>query len=240
MGLFSKIKNMFKGGDKPLEKEIKEDLKEEKIEIDEDSKEEIVKEEINETKEVIKDESVKVYEKGLTKSRKNFVSRLADLTNKYSKINDEYFDELEEILIMADIGINTVMDFMERLRDRVNKEKITEPELLKEMIVDELFIIYVDDEVLSNKINYNKDGLSVLLFIGVNGVGKTTTIAKLANKMKDEGKKVLLVGADTFRAGAVKQLREWSEKLDVGFFGKEEVLFMMVLLKQKKMIMMLF
>ena len=222
MGLFSKIKNMFKGGDKPLEKEIKEDLKEEKIEIDEDSKEEIVNEEIHETKEVIKDESVKVYEKGLTKSRKNFVSRLADLTNKYSKINDEYFDELEEILIMADIGINTVMDFMERLRDRVNKEKITEPELLKEMIVDELFIIYVDDEVLSNKINYNKDGLSVLLFIGVNGVGKTTTIAKLANKMKDEGKKVLLVGADTFRAGAVKQLREWSEKLDVGFFGKEE------------------
>ena len=222
MGLFSKIKNMFKGGDKPLEKEIKEDLKEEKIEIDEDSKEEIVNEEIHETKEVIKDESVKDYEKGLTKSRKNFVSRLADLTNKYSKINDEYFDELEEILIMADIGINTVMDFMERLRDRVNKEKITEPELLKEMIVDELFIIYVDDEVLSNKINYNKDGLSVLLFIGVNGVGKTTTIAKLANKMKDEGKKVLLVGADTFRAGAVKQLREWSEKLDVGFFGKEE------------------
>ena len=222
MGLFSKIKNMFKGVYKPLEKEIKEDLKEEKIEIDEDSKEEIVNEEIHETKEVIKDESVKVYEKGLTKSRKNFVSRLADLTNKYSKINDEYFDELEEILIMADIGINTVMDFMARLRDRVNKEKITEPELLKEMIVDELFIIYVDDEVLSNKINYNKDGLSVLLFIGVNGVGKTTTIAKLANKMKDEGKKVLLVGADTFRAGAVKQLREWSEKLDVGFFGKEE------------------
>ena len=222
MGLFNKIKNMFKGGNKPLENEIKEDLKEEKIEIDEDSKEEIVNEEIHETKEVIKDESVKVYEKGLTKSRKNFVSRLADLTNKYSKINDEYFDELEEILIMADIGINTVMDFMERLRDRVNKEKITEPELLKEMIVDELFIIYVDDEVLSNKINYNKDGLSVLLFIGVNGVGKTTTIAKLANKMKDEGKKVLLVGADTFRAGAVKQLREWSEKLDVGFFGKEE------------------
>ena len=114
------------------------------------------------------------------------------------------------------------MDFMDRLRERVNKEKITDPELLKEVIVDELFIIYVDDEVLSNRINYNEDGLSVLLFIGVNGVGKTTTIAKLANKMKDEGKKVLLVGADTFRAGAVNQLREWSEKIDVGFFGKEE------------------
>ena len=219
MGLFSKIKNMFKGGNKPLENEIKEEVKEKEIEVDEDE-EEVV--EVKETKKTTKDESVKVYEKGLTKSRKNFVSRLADLTNKYSKINEDYFDELEEILIMADIGINTVMDFMDRLRDRVNKEKITDPELLKEVIVDELFIIYVDDEVLSNRINYNEDGLSVLLFIGVNGVGKTTTIAKLANKMKDEGKKVLLVGADTFRAGAVNQLREWSEKIAVGFFGKEE------------------
>ena len=219
MGLFSKIKNMFKGGNKPLENEVIEEVKEKEIEVDEDE-EEVV--EVKKTKKTTKDESVKVYEKGLTKSRKNFVSRLADLTNKYSKINEDYFDELEEILIMADIGINTVMDFMDRLRDRVNKEKITDPELLKEVIVDELFIIYVDDEVLSNRINYNEDGLSVLLFIGVNGVGKTTTIAKLANKMKDEGKKVLLVGADTFRAGAVKQLREWSEKIDVGFFGKEE------------------
>ena len=216
MGLFSKIKNMFKGGNKPLENE---EIKEKEIEVEEDE-EEVV--EVKETKKTTKDESVKVYEKGLTKSRKNFVSRLADLTNKYSKINEDYFDELEEILIMADIGINTVMDFMDRLRERVNKEKITDPELLKEVIVDELFIIYVDDEVLSNRINYNEDGLSVLLFIGVNGVGKTTTIAKLANKMKDEGKKVLLVGADTFRAGAVNQLREWSEKIDVGFFGKEE------------------
>ena len=219
MGLFSKIKNMFKGGNKPLENEVIEEVKEKKIEVDEDE-EEVV--EVKETKKTTKDESVKVYEKGLTKSRKNFVSRLADLTNKYSKVNEDYFDELEEILIMADIGINTVMDFMDRLRDRVNKEKITDPELLKEVIVDELFIIYVDDEVLSNRINYNEDGLSVLLFIGVNGVGKTTTIAKLANKMKDEGKNVLLVGADTFRAGAVNQLREWSEKIDVGFFGKEE------------------
>ena len=223
MGLFSKIKNMFKGGEKPLEKEVNEIVEEK--EIDEEVEEEIVeneKVEVVETKKTVKDESIKVYEKGLTKSRKSFVSRLADLTNKYSKINDDYFDELEEILIMADIGINTVMDFMDRLRERVNKEKISDPELLKEVIVDELFIIYVDDEVLSNKINYNEDGLSVLLFIGVNGVGKTTTIAKLANKMKDEGKKVLLVGADTFRAGAVNQLREWSEKIDVGFFGKEE------------------
>ena len=165
--------------------------------------------------------AVKVYEKGLTKSREGFVSRLANLTNKYSKINDEYFEELEEILIMADIGVNTVMDFMDRLRSRVSSEHITDPNDLKEIIVDELFIIYVNDEVLSNKIIRREGGPTIILFVGVNGVGKTTTIGKLANKFKDEGDKVLLVGADTFRAGAVPQLREWSEKVGVGFFGRE-------------------
>lgn len=166
--------------------------------------------------------SVKVYEKGLSKSRQGFVSKLANLTNKYNKITDEYFEELEEILIMADIGVNTVMDFIDRLRNRVNKENITSPLDLKEIIVDELFIIYVNDEVLSNKIQFNENGPTVILFVGVNGVGKTTTIGKLANKFKDEGKKILLVGADTFRAGAVEQLKEWSEKIGVGFYGKEE------------------
>ena len=167
-------------------------------------------------------EEVKVYEKGLSKSREGFVSKLANLTNKYKKITDEYFDELEEILIMADIGVKTVMDFMDRLRARVKSENITDPSDLKEIIVDELFIIYVNDEVLSNRINYNENGPTVILFVGVNGVGKTTTIAKIANKLKDEDKKVLLVGADTFRAGAVSQLQEWSEKVGTGFFGKEE------------------
>ena len=178
------------------------------------------------TKEEIFEEekkSVKIYEKGLTRSRQGFVSKLAGLTSKYNKVNDEYFDELEEILIMADIGVNTVMNFIDRLRDRVRKEKIENPELLKEIIVDELFIIYVNEEVLSSKINYREDGeVSVLLFVGVNGVGKTTTIAKLANKMKDEGRKVLLVGADTFRAGAVEQLKEWADRVGVGFCGNME------------------
>ena len=137
-------------------------------------------------------------------------------------MNEEYFEELEEILIMADIGVNTVMEFMDRLRSRVQKEKIEDPEALKEIIVDELFIIYVDDNILTNKINYNPDGPTVLLFIGVNGVGKTTTIGKLAWKLKEEGKKVLLVAGDTFRAGATKQLEEWSEKVGVSFVGKEE------------------
>lgn len=174
------------------------------------------------TEEQKQNEEVKVYEKGLSKAREGFVSKLANLTNKYRTINDEYFDELEEILIMADIGVNTVMDFINRLRDRVAKEKISDPELLKEIIVDELFIIYVGDEVLSSKIKYCENGPTVILFVGVNGVGKTTTIAKIAWKMKQEGKKVLLVAADTFRAGAVEQLQLWSERVGVSFYGKEE------------------
>lgn len=165
---------------------------------------------------------VKIYEKGLTRTRKTFVSNLIGLTNRYQKITEEYFEELEEILIMADIGVNTVMNFMERLRDRVRKEKIEKTEDLKEIIVDELFIIYVDDNILTNKIRYAEEGPTVLLFVGVNGVGKTTTIGKLAWKLKSEGKKVLLVAGDTFRAGATRQLEEWSKKVEVGFVGKDE------------------
>ena len=246
MGLFSKIKNMFKGyseEEKPIEEEEK---VEEEPEVEDEPEEEDVIEEEAEEEEVVPEEkiveekpkkkgifhkkdkkeeekkSVKVYEKGLSKSREGFVSKLANLTNKYHKITEEYFEELEEILIMADIGVNTVMEFMDRLRDRVRSENITDPSELKEIIVDELFIIYVNDEVLSNKINFNENGPTVILFIGVNGVGKTTTIAKIANKLKDDDKKVLMVGADTFRAGAVEQLREWSVKVGTGFYGKEE------------------
>ena len=207
MGLFNKIKNMFS----------KDSNESKNIETKNEEKKEEQKEEKKEV-----EKSVKVYEKGLTKARQGFVSKLASLTSKYNKVNEEYFEELEEILIMADIGVNTVMDFMDRIRDRVRKEGIESPEELKEVIVDELFIIYVNDEVLSSKINYKEDGPTVILFVGVNGVGKTTTIAKLANKMKDEGRKVLLVGADTFRAGAVAQLNEWADKVGVGFYGTHE------------------
>ncbi len=196
MGIFNKLKNMFQG-----------------------NKESVVEQ--NHSEEVVQEE-VKVYEKGLTKSREGFVSKLANLTNKYRTINDDYFDELEEILIMADIGVNTVMEFIDCLKDRAAKEKISDPELLKEIIVDELFIIYVGDEVLSSKIEYRDNGPTVILFVGVNGVGKTTTIGKIAWRMRQEGKKVLLVAGDTFRAGAISQLQEWSKKVDVDFYGTEQ------------------
>ena len=173
-------------------------------------------------KEQTEDKETKIYEKALTKSRDNFVSKLSDLTNRYSTITNEYFEELEEILIMADVGINTVMKFIDMLRDRVKKEKISNPEDIKEIIVDELFIIYVNEEIIVNKINYAKEGPSVILFVGVNGAGKTTTIGKMAYKLKNEGKKVLMVAGDTFRAGAVAQLEEWSVRVGCDFVGSAE------------------
>lgn len=173
-----------------------------------------------EQEEHVSDDVLK-YDEGLEKTRKEFVSKLSMLGIKYTKINDEYFDELENVLIMADIGVKTVMDFMERLRKRVKSENITDTKYLNEVIVDELFIIYVNNESITDKINMAESGPTVILMVGVNGVGKTTTIAKLAYKYKNEGKKVMLVAGDTFRAGAVEQLKIWADRTDSLFYGKE-------------------
>lgn len=175
-----------------------------------------------EQEEVISDD-VKKYNDGLEKTRKDFVSKLSMLGIKYTKIDDDYFDELENILIMADIGVNTVMDFIDRLRKRVKSENITDTKYLNEVIVDELFIIYVNNESITDKINISNDGPTVILMVGVNGVGKTTTIAKLAYKYKNEGKKVMMVAGDTFRAGAVEQLKIWADRTGSLFYGKENI-----------------
>lgn len=166
-------------------------------------------------------EEIKEYEKGLEKTRKEFTSKLNLLTLKHNKINEEYFEELEDILISADIGVNTVMKFIDKLKLRVKKENILNASDLKEIIVDEMFIIYVQNEIIVNKINYNEQGPTVILLVGVNGVGKTTSIGKIAYKLKQQEKKVLLVAGDTFRAGAVEQLREWGKKVDVETVYKE-------------------
>ena len=154
-------------------------------------------------------ENLEVYDKGLEKSRSEFTNKLNILNKKYKKVSNEYFESLEEILIMSDIGVNTVMDFIDRLKKRVKKENITDSEDLKEVIIDEMFIIYVNNQIVTSKINYSDSTPTVILFVGVNGVGKTTTIGKIASKLTKEGKKVLLVAGDTFRAGAVEQLKEW-------------------------------
>lgn len=166
-------------------------------------------------------DEVKSYDKGLEKSRKEFVSKITLLNSKYKKVSPEYFEELEEILIMADIGVNTVMEFIDKLKKRVKHEHIEDSEDLKEIIVDEMFIIYVDNSIMVNKINYATSGPTVILFVGVNGVGKTTTIGKLADKLTIEGKKVLLVAGDTFRAGAVEQLCEWGDRTNCEVVYKE-------------------
>lgn len=171
----------------------------------------------NETKK----EDTTLYEKGLEKTRKEFVSKLNLLGIKYTKIDDEYFEELEQLLIMADIGVNTVMNFMDRLKSRVKSEHITDTKTLNEVIIDELFIIYVEGESLTDKINMAESGPTVILMVGVNGVGKTTTIGKLANKYNEDGKKVMLIAADTFRAGAVEQLKVWADRTNSLFYGKE-------------------
>lgn len=157
------------------------------------------------------DIDIKEYDEGLKKSRNEFVSKLSNLSKKYKNINEDYFEELENILIMADIGVNTVMNFVDKLRQRVKNEKIEDTDMLKEIIVDELLVMYVGNNVVSTKINFDKKP-TVILFVGVNGVGKTTTIGKLAFKFKNEGKKVMLIAGDTFRAGAVEQLSIWGEK----------------------------
>ena len=174
-------------------------------------------------KEEKKQEDIEAFDKGLEKTRKEFVSELSILGHKYHKVNDDYFDELEAILIKADIGIRTVTEFLDRLRKRVKDEKIEDTEYLREVIIDELFMIYVNGDSLTDKINIQEDGPTVILMVGVNGVGKTTTIGKLANKYHNEGKKVMLIAGDTFRAGAVPQLKEWAERTDSLFVGKENM-----------------
>ena len=172
-------------------------------------------------KEIKEVEDLETYDKGLEKTRKEFTSKLNLLTMKHNKIDEEYFEELEEILISADIGVKTVMDFIDNIKKRVKKEDIRSASELKEIIVDEMFIIYVEGDVIVNKINYAESGPTVLLFVGVNGVGKTTTIGKIAYKLKNEGKKVLLIAGDTFRAGAVEQLNEWKENVNCDIVLKE-------------------
>lgn len=160
-----------------------------------------------------KTEAAEKYDKGLEKTRKEFVSQLSNLSKKYKNIDENYFEELEDILIMADIGVDTVMKFVELLRKRVKSEKIEDASKLKDIIIDELFIMYVGNDILDSKIHYAEDGPTVILFVGVNGVGKTTTIGKFAHQLKEQGKKVMLVAGDTFRAGAIEQLEEWGEKV---------------------------
>ena len=163
------------------------------------------------------------YVVGLDKSSETFSDRINELAARFREINDEYFEELENILIMADVGVSMVMKIVSEIKTEVRIRNITDPREINDIIVDKLFVIYANESVMSTKINYSAEGLTVILMVGVNGAGKTTTIGKLAHRIvHDEGKKVVVAAGDTFRAGAIDQLAVWAERVGVDIVkGKE-------------------
>ncbi|MFW7373364.1 signal recognition particle-docking protein FtsY [Vagococcus fluvialis] len=223
MGFFDKIKKAVLG-EKPAEEEIK-DLpveQEETPEIEEvtsietvevetpvEEKAVEIKEEIQvEKEEVVKqEETIEKYDKGLEKSRKTFGQFMNDLFSNFRMVDDEFFEELEEALISADVGFETAMRISDELQEEVKLKNVKKQEDVQNTIIEKLVEIYeAEGQEENNNLNIQTDGPTIILFVGVNGVGKTTSIGKLAHRYKQEGKKVLLAAADTFRAGAIDQL----------------------------------
>ncbi len=162
------------------------------------------------------------FKQGLEKSRENFQNKLNDLLATYRKVDEDFFEALEEMLIQADVGFNTVMELVDELRMEAKRQNITETEELREVIVEKIVDIYVQDDEELDRMNIEDDRLNVILMVGVNGVGKTTTIGKLAHRYKLEGKKVVLAAGDTFRAGAIEQLKVWGDRVGVEVISQKE------------------
>src|SRR5699024_9767704 len=155
----------------------------------------------------------KTYKKGMNKTRQTFTERLNDMFARYRQVDEEFFEELEELLIMSDVGVNTVMELVDDLRFEVQRKNVKDTREMTEVISEKLVeIYYQDDDESIDDINYETDSLTVILVVGVNGVGKTTSIGKLAAQLKNDGKNVLLAAGDTFRAGAIEQLEEWGKR----------------------------
>lgn len=169
--------------------------------------EEVVVQEATETEE-------EKYNRSLKTTRTGFSARLNAFLANFRRVDEEFFEELEEMLILSDVGVNVATQLTEDLRYEAKLENAKRADDLKRVIIEKLVDIYEKDGVFNEKINF-QDDLTVMLFVGVNGVGKTTSIGKLAYKYKNEGKKVMLVAADTFRAGAVAQLVEWGRRVGV-------------------------
>ncbi|ANB59070.1 signal recognition particle-docking protein FtsY [Anoxybacillus sp. B7M1] len=155
------------------------------------------------------------FKQGLSKTRDSFTGRVNDLIARYRKVDEEFFEELEEILISADVGVTTVMELIDELKMEVKRRNIQETKEMQAVISEKLVDIYRGGHDELATLNMQPDGLTVILFVGVNGVGKTTTIGKLAHKLKSEGKTVMLAAGDTFRAGAIEQLEVWGERVGV-------------------------
>lgn len=172
--------------------------------------EEPIPEEVEPQQETIQEK----YDRSLKKTRTGFGARLNAFFANFRSVDEEFFEELEELLIMSDVGVQVASNLTEELRYEARLENAKKPDALKRVIIEKLVDLYEKDGQFNEAIRF-QDGLTVMLFVGVNGVGKTTSIGKLAHRYKQEGKKVMLVAADTFRAGAVAQLAEWGRRVDV-------------------------
>ena len=209
-----------------LEKEpIEEDISNEEIydyEEDEIEKKEIEKEEPVEEKEIVEDKEsfFTRLKKGLTKTRDNISSKIDDILASYQKVDEELFEDIEDTLISADIGVDSTMQIIDELTERVKHDRIKDPKQVKSILI-EIMKEKLESSVENNEINISNSP-TIILVVGVNGVGKTTTIGKMAAKYKRQGKKVMLVAADTFRAAAIEQLTEWAIRADVDIISHEE------------------
>ena len=179
-------------------------------EIAEEAEEVLQVEEIPQIQETVQEK----YDRSLKKTRTGFGARLNAFFANFRSVDEEFFEELEELLIMSDVGVQVASNLTEELRYEAKLENAKKPEALRRVIIEKLVELYEKDGNYNESINF-QDGLTVMLFVGVNGVGKTTSIGKLAHRYKQAGKKVMLVAADTFRAGAVAQLAEWGRRVDV-------------------------
>ena len=217
------------------EEKIEDTLNDEKVnEVVENIEESTIHDEeviINEIDEDVKEENIEVVEEpqkkvnlferlkqGLTKAKQGITDKIDDVLKSYTKVDEELLEELEEILITADVGVNTTMDIIDKLRDKIKENKITEPAGVKAELKN------IIEEILTNEnstLNVEKSP-TIILMVGVNGVGKTTTIGKLANRYKQEGKKILLAAGDTFRAAAIEQLEVWAGRSNVDIIKHQE------------------
>ena len=194
----------------PNSEEVSEEENPEFLETVEENSSEVLEPETPQAEETVQEK----YDRSLKKTRTGFGARLNAFFANFRSVDEEFFEELEELLIMSDVGVQVASNLTEELRYEAKLENAKKPDALRRVIIEKLVELYEKDGNYDESIHF-QDGLTVMLFVGVNGVGKTTSIGKLAHRYKQAGKKVMLVAADTFRAGAVAQLAEWGRRVDV-------------------------
>lgn len=194
----------------PNSEEVTEEENTELQEPVEENSSEVLEAERSQLEETVQEK----YDRSLKKTRTGFGARLNAFFANFRSVDEEFFEELEELLIMSDVGVQVASNLTEELRYEAKLENAKKPDALRRVIIEKLVELYEKDGNYDESIHF-QDGLTVMLFVGVNGVGKTTSIGKLAHRYKQAGKKVMLVAADTFRAGAVAQLAEWGRRVDV-------------------------